>query len=197
MGELWQAHPEGSPARDCREWTPVLVERRRGDLWTISGEAVPAGDRRNRRTGRCRERRHERSGGSCLRVLPHTQTARARVLEDEFRCASREANVRRAAGKPIPTTSLGQVPPSRGGAPAEEESGGDGARDDAFRKERVGDPEDPMNPIPDRLPRRAYESQDHPAARPSELKGSKPLFAEDYTCARATARIHRTRIENL
>jgi len=193
----WQAQPEGRPARVCREWTPVLVERRRGDLWTIPGEAVPAGNRRNRRTGMCRERRHGRSGGSCLRVLPHPQTARARVLEDEFPCASTEANVRRAAGKPIPTTSLGQVPPSRGGTPAKEASSDDGARDDAFRKEGVGDPEDPVNPIPDRLPRRAREPQERPAARPSRPNGSKPLFTEGSTCARATARIHRTRIENL
>jgi hypothetical protein len=41
--------------------------------------------------------------------------ARARVLEDEPPRASVVVNVRRAAGKPIPRTLLGQFPPSRGG----------------------------------------------------------------------------------
>jgi hypothetical protein len=78
-------------------------------------------------------------------------TVRARVLEDEPPRASVAANVRRAAGKPIPRTLLGQFPPSRG-SPRKGGCSGDGAREAMFRAERGCDPEDPMNPIPGRPP---------------------------------------------
>jgi hypothetical protein len=54
-----------------------------------------------------------------------------------------------------------------------------------------------MNPKPDRLPmmsERPSGARDRKAAQPRRFK---PLFPEDYRCARATTRIDRFRIENL
>jgi hypothetical protein len=82
-----------------------------------------------------------------------------RVLEDEPWCASIAVNVRRAVVKPIATISLGHFPPSRGDPPSGVDLRDGGERDAAFRKEGGGDPEDPVNPIPDRLlARSAHET---------------------------------------
>jgi hypothetical protein len=88
--------------------------------------------------------------GRVRACFTHSRTARARVLEDEPMRASAEVNVRRAAGKPIPTTSLGFLPPSRYGTPARETSGADGARETRFRKATGSGPEDPVNLKPGR-----------------------------------------------
>jgi len=85
----------------------------------------------------------------------HSRTARARVLVDEPPRASAEVNVRRAAGKPIPTTSLGHFPPSRDGSPGNGRTVAVMARGKPRSAERGCDLEDPVNPIPDRLPWRA------------------------------------------
>jgi len=129
MGAPWQVHPDGGPARGHREWTPVFVVRRRGDLWTIPREAVHLGDRMGRRIGRCRERRRRRSGGFRTWCFTHAWPARARILEGEPTCASAEVNARRVAGKPISTTSFGYLPPSRPRSPQGVGGGGDGARE--------------------------------------------------------------------
>jgi len=155
MDGPWPARPEGGLARACREWTSVLPGRRRGDLWTNPGEAVQSGDRLDRRTGRCRERRHRRSGGSCSRLL----YALVRALSEGPR---RRADVRKRGGeRPEGGWKADTHNFARGFPPISRQSPGNGwaASVMARGKPRSAgcgyDPEDPMNPIPDRLPGRA------------------------------------------
>jgi hypothetical protein len=113
MEEPWQALPEGRSARAYREWTPEMgtTEGRsldkpheRQSRRVIDGTDGPVGVEQDGIEGQ---------EGRVRGCFSHSRTVRARVLEDEPSRASAAVNVRRAAGKPIPTTSLGFLPPSR------------------------------------------------------------------------------------
>jgi len=120
MNGPWQARSEGTSARVNREWTSEAgttegrsldKPQERQSRRVIDGTDGPVGvgtDGIEGQEGRVR-----------VSFSP-ARTVRARVLEDELLRASVGVNVRRAAGKPIPTTSLGFLPPSRHGAPARE-----------------------------------------------------------------------------
>jgi hypothetical protein len=119
MNGLWQARSEGgsrkgssgSGLRCCQDdggaifGQPQERQFSRATGWTDGLEGVGK-DGIEGQEGRVR---------ACF---THSRTVRARVLEDERLCASAAVNVRRAAGKPIPTTSLGHLPPSRGSSPS-------------------------------------------------------------------------------
>jgi len=116
----WQARSEGTSARVFREWTP--------EAGTTEGRSLDKPQERQSRraidgtdgsVGVGQDGIEGQEGRVRVSFSP-ARTIRARVLEDELLRASAEVNVRRAAGKPIPTTSLGFLPPSRHGAPARE-----------------------------------------------------------------------------
>jgi len=54
-----------------------------------------------------------------------------------------------------------------------------------------------MNPIPDRQPRKSERPSGARDRKAAQARRFKPLLPEDYSCARATTRIDRFRIENL
>jgi hypothetical protein len=54
-----------------------------------------------------------------------------------------------------------------------------------------------MNPRPDRQPKMSERPSGARDRKAAQTRRFKPLFPADYSCARATTRIDRFRIENL
>jgi len=108
----WQVPPEGEPPRGEEPGVDSgVVGRRRGDLWTIPGEAVQSGDRLDRR-------RWQVPGKAAPKVRRVAQTSAHAFASGPYDGPRRRApvrehrrNVRRAVGKPMSHDAARVRPP--------------------------------------------------------------------------------------